>query len=86
MVAQHRSGGLTANRKHFGRRISLPDDLTRERADLLFDPQTSGGLLIAVAEPGADDLRQRLRDRGVEVATVGRAVERAEDDALIHVR
>jgi len=86
MVAQNRSGGLTANRKHFGRRISLPDDLTRERADLLFDPQTSGGLLIAVAEPGADDLRQRLRDRGVEVATVGRAVERAEDDALIHVR
>lgn len=86
LVAQHRSGGLSANRKHFGGAVQLSEGIPRDRADLYFDPQTSGGLLIAVAEPAADALRQGLRNRGVDVASIGRAVERLDEGRLIHVR
>jgi selenide, water dikinase len=86
LVAQHRSGGLSANRKHFGDRVDVSDAIPRERADLFFDPQTSGGLLISVADSAADVLRQGLRDRGVDVASIGRVVDRHEDGRLIHVR
>jgi len=41
-------------------------------ADVLFDPQTSGGLLIAVAAESADALLSRIHNRGIpEAAIVG---------------
>ena len=39
-----------------------------EEEALLFDPQTSGGLLIAVPDSQADDLITRLKKEGVETA------------------
>ena len=41
--------------------------------DIAFDPQTSGGLLIAVAERVASRLVRRLRAKGLDVAVIGRA-------------
>lgn len=38
--------------------------------DILFDPQTSGGLLIAVSGDQANDLVERLRKKGVGRASV----------------
>jgi len=48
------------------------EDLTRWR--VLCDPQTSGGLLLAVAQEKAAALRQALEVRGVLAAVVGAAV------------
>lgn len=42
------------------------------RADLLFDPQTAGGLLAAVAADKAVDLLQKLIDAGYPAAIIGR--------------
>jgi len=51
---------------------------TSERYDLLFDPQTSGGLLIGIAADRADALVDRLRAGDTpDAAVVGRAVARA---------
>jgi selenophosphate synthase len=47
------------------------DDLTRWR--VLCDPQTSGGMLIAVDAGRVDALLEALATRGVEPAIVGRA-------------
>ena len=45
-------------------------------ADVLFDPQTSGGLLIAVAAESADALLSRIHNRGIpEAAIVGDVTE-----------
>jgi selenide,water dikinase len=41
---------------------------------VLCDPQTSGGLLMAVGEDAVDQLRIALEVRGVAAAVVGRAV------------
>ncbi len=49
---------------HFSSSI---DGLTR---DILFDPQTSGGLLICVAAPQAEALVQKLRENGIDQSAI----------------
>ena len=42
------AGGLYDNLRHFGRLVRFSPDISEESRMLLFDPQTSGGLLLAV--------------------------------------
>lgn len=49
--------------------------LTDPQREVLFDPQTSGGLLLAVAEERADALLQELIDSGHRAAQVGEVAE-----------
>lgn len=44
------AGGAFDNRSHFGPRVTLPTALDEVSTMLLFDPQTSGGLLMAVPD------------------------------------
>jgi selenide,water dikinase len=48
--------------------------LTAEAEELLFDPQTSGGLLLSVPEAEADDLVAALHAAGVDAAVRGAQV------------
>ena len=51
---------------------------------MLFDPQTSGGLLLAVPDPQADKLIARLKEEGLETAVrIGEVV--ASDRPFIRV-
>ncbi len=57
------------------------DDIFR---DVLFDPQTSGGLLISVEAAAADNLLAALRSKGVSNATlVGRIVSEPKDKLIV---
>jgi selenide,water dikinase len=61
-------------------------DLTGGRRDVLFDAQTSGGLLIAIDREKTEDLLTRLGDDGVaHAALVGRVVE-SRDGTKVRVR
>jgi selenide,water dikinase len=75
IAAQNRSGGLTSNQDHFAagvRRQGVgPSDPTWE---LFFDPQTSGGLLVAVDPASADAASSAFDGAGVHAWRVGRAV------------
>lgn len=53
------------------------------RYDLLFDPQTAGGLLAAVPEAGLDARFERLRRAGVTPVRIGRLVEGAAQITLV---
>jgi selenide,water dikinase len=79
MAAQNRSGGMKTNEEHFlpgmefltsGGGPVAPD----ARRDILFDPQTSGGLLIAVAAQPADALMADLISAGISAVFIGRVV------------
>jgi len=54
------TGGGSRNREQLGARVTLPADLDETLGQLLFDPQTSGGLLIAVPEDAAEALRAAI--------------------------
>ena len=50
--------------------IELATEISDERLLILFDAQTSGGLLISVPEQEADMLLQRMHEEGIEEATL----------------
>lgn len=76
-------GGTYRNRDHFEVKIELGDTGT-ELADILFDPQTSGGLLFSISEKDAPKLLDRLRNEGVVSAEVGCVGE--YDGIFIHCK
>ena len=63
-------GGTYRNRAYFGDRLDL-SLAPEEYRDVMLDPQTSGGLLFAVAEKDADELMKRLQDSGTDAAMIG---------------
>jgi selenide, water dikinase len=69
-------GGLKSNREYLEGRVAA-DGVSEEDLLPLYDPQTSGGLLVAVPEYRADDLVRSLEERGAAGAVVGEVVERA---------
>jgi selenide,water dikinase len=79
LVERHRSGGMSSNHSHFGSRIRFAEGLARDLQDLLFDPQTSGGLLVAVAAERASVVTATLALAGVSAAPIGRVSAAAPD-------
>lgn len=55
-------GGLRNNQNHSGRFVKSNPDLSIELKDILFDPQTSGGLLISVDSKDAEALAKELSE------------------------
>ncbi len=70
---QNRSGGLGNNQAHFGAAVEIRGEVDEDLLLLLFDPQTSGGLLIAVAPARAHEVAIALREAGVLAARIGLA-------------
>ena len=69
--AGHVPGGLKANRDFAECMVEYADGVAEDSKTLLFDPQTAGGLLIAVSAEVALDLVAQLRDIGLPAARIG---------------
>ncbi len=69
-------GGLANNRNYIGDAVAA-EGVSQENLLPLYDPQTSGGLLIAVSGERRDDLIRALERRGTLAAVVGEVVEEA---------
>jgi selenide,water dikinase len=67
----HLSGGLKNNRAFVSDCASFAQSVAPEYQDLLFDPQTSGGLLVAVAPDAAPMALAALQRHGVCARQVG---------------
>jgi selenide,water dikinase len=63
-------GGTGRNRDYRKDMVQIGKRVPQYMLDILFDPQTSGGLLIAVAEKKAEKLLKALHTAGIEEATV----------------
>ena len=64
-------GGLKANREFAECVVEYGELVTEEMKNLLFDPQTSGGLLLSVARQDAQKLLRLLNAVGVAAAEIG---------------
>ncbi|MBN1908723.1 MAG: selenide, water dikinase SelD [Pirellulales bacterium] len=66
------AGAVERNREASGHALRAEEGVSMAMLDLCFDPQTSGGLLIAVPEAVADKLLDRLHEQGVtEAVAIG---------------
>ena len=78
-------GGVKRNRDHFSElavgQVRLEDGVSPELDGLLFDPETSGGLLISVAAARAEALAEACAHEGVPCWTIGTVV--AGDGVLV---
>ena len=63
-------GGLHRNRDFRKGMVDIAKSVPQYLEDILFDPQTSGGLLIAVPERKAPELLERLHREGVSEAAI----------------
>jgi selenide, water dikinase len=70
----HLSGGLRNNRAFVAECAEFAAEVPQEFRDLLFDPQTSGGLLAAIAPESAAECIAALERHGVDARQVGRVV------------
>ncbi len=75
--------GAHANRSFFGSWITLTASVSLERQDLIFDPQTSGGLVLGIPEVRAMEFRQALVEAGIGAATeIGEVLDRRAEGHL----
>jgi selenide,water dikinase len=78
------SGGGRTNRQHFGSGVRIDPKLRDDVVELFYDPQTSGGLLVALDPVTALHSMEVLAAARVPSALIGRAV--ARDSVLVVVR
>lgn len=81
------SGGCTRGKQFYGPRVQIASTVDPALADLVFDAETSGGLLLAVPEAIVGKVVQRLRDAGAPShARIGTFVAAAPGAPLLTIR
>lgn len=71
------SGGLKNNREFVESCVGFAASVPDEFRALFFDPQTSGGLLVAVDAEAANDLHYAFKRHGIEASRVGQVLARS---------
>lgn len=78
-LAGYITGGCQRNRKYLADKVRVRPEVAPALDEVAFDPQTSGGLLIAVPENEAAALVRALSDEGtLAAAVIGEAVPQRE--------
>jgi selenide, water dikinase len=80
------TGGCKRNRSYLSDKVVVSRSVGVGLEEVAFDPQTSGGLLLALPAKAADRLVRTLRAAGVGAATiVGRVRARSRSDGWVHL-
>jgi selenide,water dikinase len=78
------SGAIERNREYASQFVKAASGVSEDILNALYDPQTSGGLLIAVREAEAVALLKRLRRRGVRAAVeIGRIAAKSTGKIIV---
>lgn len=70
------TGGANANREYLQDKINISHHLSQSQRDVLFDAQTSGGLLIALDDNSCQRLLRDPRAETLSIARIGRITEK----------
>jgi selenide,water dikinase len=83
LALQNTSGGMTSNREYFSPGVVLGGGIDPALEALFYDPQTSGGLLVAVGAASATLALDALRAHGVAAAKIGGITEFSETRVVV---
>lgn len=76
-------GGAADNRKYLEGAVSIESKLPPGFEHLLYDPQTSGGLLVSIGSNTAADFARELDKAGLPFQPVGRVVARGNHSIIV---
>jgi len=65
------AGGAFDNKSHFESKITFADSIDEQNQLLLFDPQTSGGLLVGIEQEKLDLFHARAKELNQPTWTIG---------------
>jgi selenide,water dikinase len=74
IVAPNRSGGLGSNQEHFAAGVTIDAGVASDLETILYDPQTSGGLLVAASAEAARRVGEAFDAAGVSAVRIGTVV------------
>jgi selenide,water dikinase len=77
------TSGDKTNREYVGQDIEIATDVRKEMQNLLYDPQTAGGLLIAIPEEKSVSFITRLRESYPNVEVIGRVLKRGTHSIIV---
>ena len=77
------TGGDKTNREYVGDDVEIDPALDKNLVKLLFDPQTAGGMLIAIASDQAEALLSRLRENYPRASLIGKVTEAGSESILV---
>jgi len=76
--------GAYRNREFFEPAIRFDPSVDRVLQDILFDPQTSGGLLICISQSEADQLLEDLQEKGItDAAMIGEVISEPVEKIIV---
>lgn len=75
--------GAYRNREYAENGVTIKGDIPLAIQDILYDPQTSGGLLIAAAQKDAEKLLQELKERIPVAEIIGYVTAREEKELVL---
>lgn len=78
------TSGDTTNREYVGEDIKMADSLSKEMGNLLYDPQTAGGLLIGVPGERSAAFLAKLRESYPQAEVIGRVVKRGVHSIIVN--
>ena len=75
-------GGTGRNFESYGHKVGV---LTEEQKAILCDPQTSGGLLVAVEPNSVQTVIEIAKDMGIDLYEVGELNPKSESDVVVEI-
>ena len=75
--------GAYSNKDYVSNRVYFKEDIPTVIKDILFDPQTSGGLLISIPKEKSQELLNELKDSPTGYAVIGKVEEKLDYHIII---
>lgn len=75
--------GAYNNKKYIEEDVKINEDIPAAIEDVLYDPQTSGGLLISIEKDKADDLMKALENSTSKYAIIGEVEPKGDKYLLV---
>jgi selenide, water dikinase len=78
------TSGDKTNREYVGEDIVISERVSKEMSNLLYDPQTAGGLLIAIPAERSTEFLARVRQSYPHAAAIGRVVTLGSHSIIVN--
>lgn len=75
--------GAYRNREYAGENVRVSEGISRAMQDILYDPQTSGGLMISVPEEDGKRMLEEMQTAVPDAAMIGYVTEKEDVDIVL---